>query len=190
MARDKNGWVKLHSSILDKNFSLVEYKIFTGLLLLANSLKHNSPGLVDLSLRAIASRLGVSVEAVRQARDKFLKDQRVEIIPLPGKTKPIMAIRIVNFQYYQSRENVPQNRQSNRECQLDRTKNVNPVVQKIPPNRQTVLPSRHSRIQNSPQRNKETKEYINNKRSKGNGERRRNPRPVPRANDYLQPDEY
>ena len=61
MARDKNGWIKLHSAILDKDFSLVEYKIFTGLLLLANSLKHNSPGLVDLSLRDTASRLRVSI---------------------------------------------------------------------------------------------------------------------------------
>ena len=192
MAREKNGWIKLHSSILYRDFSLVEYKVFTGLLLLANSRKHNSPGLVDLSLRDMASRLKVSIGALKETRDKFEKDGRIEIIPTKrDKAKPIMAIRITNYDYYQGNESVSSYEHSTEGCSPSDTKNVHKMTQKISPSEHTVSPSEHSRIQkDTPKKHKETKEYYYKNRGDGDGVHRRSVRPVPKAHEYKRPDEY
>lgn len=160
MAREKNGWVKLYTSILKKKWSLAEFKVFVGLLLLANSQKHTNPGLVDLPLREIAKRLHISIGALIEARDKFIREDRIKTIKIPTKTKPIMAIKIINFPIYQGKKFVSSSEQSKEECSPSETKNVHPVIQNVHPVEQTVSPSEQSRIQNRPPKNTE-----NNKES-------------------------
>ena len=135
MAREKNGYMLLYSSILDKDFSLAEFKIWVGLLLLANHRKAKEPGLIDLPLRDIATRLKVSLRALVEARNKFIKDRRVELVSLEGKTKPIAGIRILNYEAYRDGKIVLPDEQSNGECSLSRTKNVHYMIQNVIPSR-------------------------------------------------------
>jgi len=118
MTRNKNGWIKLYSTILDKSFSPIEFKIWVGLLLIANSVKSRDSGVIDLPQRTIAKRLDVSLGALVQARNKFVAEQRIEIVKLPWKTRPIMGIRILNFDLYQSKEFVSQNEQTGKKIVL------------------------------------------------------------------------
>jgi len=145
MAREKNGWIKLYSSVLEKDFTLAEFKIWVGLLLIANSLKSNTPGLIDLSLREVANRLNVSTGALVQAKEKFIAQDRIKEVKLPRKTRPIMALEIINFSQYQGKGFVSQNEQSEGEI-------VSPSEQIVSPSEQIVSPSEQSRIQNCPQR--------------------------------------
>lgn len=165
MARDKNGWIKLHSSVLDKNFTHVEFKIWVGLLILANSLQHNRPGLIDLSLREISSRLHVSVPAVHDARVKFLRAGRIRTVSIPTKTKPILGIQIENFSFYQGREIVQHSEYANGESSTQRKKKVQRSEQKVQHSERKVQHSEYSHSQNTlPKKHKETKEdiYSNN----------------------------
>jgi len=156
MAREKNGWIKLHSSLLEKDFSPVKFKVWVGLLLLANTLRHKNPGLVDLSLRDLASRLGVSVGALVEARDEFLSEGNIKTVLIPTKTKPIMGIEIINYRKYQEKEKVSPSEHSQEKVspneQLTK-KIVHSMTQKVSPNEQSVSPSEHSRIQNRPPKN-------------------------------------
>ena len=69
MAREVPGWVKLHSSILDKGLNASQFKAFVGLILQADTCKAARPGLVDLPIREIAKRLNMSVGAFIEADD-------------------------------------------------------------------------------------------------------------------------
>lgn len=151
MAREKNGWIKLYSSVLEKDFTLVEFKIWVGLLLIANTAKSKTPGLIDLSLREVANRLNVSTGALVQAKEKFIAQDRIKEVKLPRKTRPIMAIEIINFSQYQGKKFVSRNEQSRGEI-------VSPSEQIVHPIEQSVSPREQSRIQNRPPEN--SREYT------------------------------
>jgi len=165
MARQKNGWIKLYASVLDKDLTLVNFKIWAGLLLIANTLKSKNAGLVDLPLREIAKRLRVSTGALIHARDKFIADDMIEIVKLPSKTKPIYGLKIINYELYQGKKFVSSNEHSptkkvpQDEHSLEEI--VSPSEQKVHAVEQSVSPSEHSPIQNAPTKN--NKEYTKKK---------------------------
>jgi transposase len=101
MARQKDGWIKLFSSVLDKKYSDAEFKVWIGLLLLANPPKSKDVGLVDLSHRELSKLLNVGLGSIERAKARFIKEGQVEEVIIPSKTRPIKALRIINFAKYQ-----------------------------------------------------------------------------------------
>ncbi len=146
MAREKNGWIKLYSSVLEKDFSPVEFKIWVGLLLIANSAKSKTPGLIDLSLREIANRLNVSTGALVQTKEKFIAQGRIKETKVPRRTKPISALEIINFSQYQGKEFVSRNEQSKEEIVSPSEQKVHSIEQSVSQNEQSRIQKRHQRI--------------------------------------------
>jgi len=173
MSRNKNGWIMLHSLILEKKFTPVQFKVFVGLLLLADHKNSKNSGIVDLPLRDISSRLDVSIGALVDARNKLVTAGRIELLRIPGNTKPTTGIRIVNYDFYQQKKIVSPNEHSSGEIVSPNEHStgeiVSPNEQIVSPNEHSVSPNEQSRIQNDPLRkaNKTNKELIdiNNKQT-------------------------
>lgn len=102
MARAK-GWVKLHRKILDTKLSASQFKFFVGAILLAKSPKSKDSGLVDLTVRELATELGMChVEVWR--REKELEARKMITLLKKG-------FAINGYNYYQTGKTVTPTKQ-------------------------------------------------------------------------------
>ncbi len=93
-----NGWVKIHRKILVTELTASQFKFFVGAILLAKTLNSPNPGLVDLSVRQLASELRMSRSEVWR-REKELEE--MEMLNLSDK-----GFTINNYEYYQTGKGV------------------------------------------------------------------------------------
>ena len=146
MPRQKDGWIKFYSTVLDKNLSPIEFKIWAGLLLLANTPKSNSAGLVDMSLREITQRLNVSIGALQKAKEKFIAEERIEEVKVASKTRPMLGLQIINYVAYQGKGFVSPSEHSQGEIVSPNEQSPQKIIS---PNEQSpqkiISPSEHSR---------------------------------------------
>lgn len=99
MARKSNGWVKIHSKILEENLTPSQFKFFVGSIVLANPPSSNHGGVVDLSLRQLSKALKMSRSEVWRRETELAQ---MEIITLKGT-----GFLINKYLYYQLGKTVP-----------------------------------------------------------------------------------
>ena len=72
MARNSNGWVKLHSSLLHEKLTSSQFKFWVSSILLANPLTAPNSGMVDMSVRQLAKALGMSRSEVWRRQQELV----------------------------------------------------------------------------------------------------------------------
>ena len=140
MAEEMEGWVKLHRCLLDKaiwkNSKAEQKAVLITILLLANH-KDNEwewqgkkytckPGQFVTSLQSLAETSGTSVQVVRTSLRRF---EKYEFLT-DESTKTGRLITIVNWEFYQAKEDKP-----NKATNKDLTDNQQTANKDLTPNK-------------------------------------------------------
>jgi len=114
---DRDGWVKIHRSILDDALSPSQFKFLVSSVLLADSMQAKEPGRVDLSIRQLSDLLCMCRSEVDRRLHEFAEKGTLTI-----QTR---GFTILNYEKYQGRS-VPPAGQSTHE-------RIEAIPESVPP---------------------------------------------------------